>query len=147
MFTRDRLAALTALLAAVFANDAGAAGAQIVYEQNCAVCHGTIGSPDTDSPVVPNEELVYQATMASQLGLDPEKAREFHDETLPKQAHKVAHFCSMCGPHFCSIKITQEVRDYAAAREIGDADKALREGLEQKAREFRDSGGKLYTEV
>ncbi len=81
------------------------------------------------------------------LGLDPEKAREFHDETLPKQAHKVAHFCSMCGPHFCSMKITQEVRDYAAAREIGDADKALREGLEQKAREFRDSGGKLYTEV
>ena len=54
------------------------------------------------------------------LGLDPERAREFHDETLPKDAHKIAHFCSMCGPHFCSMKITQDVRDYAAEHGVDD---------------------------
>jgi phosphomethylpyrimidine synthase len=56
------------------------------------------------------------------LGLDPDKAREFHDETLPKDSAKVAHFCSMCGPHFCSMKITQEVRDYAAKEGISEID-------------------------
>jgi len=66
------------------------------------------------------------------LGLDPETAREFHDETLPKDASKVAHFCSMCGPKFCSMKITQEVRDFAA------------KGLQEKAVEFRSAGGELY---
>ncbi len=68
------------------------------------------------------------------LGLDPEKAKEFHDETLPKDAHKLAHFCSMCGPQFCSMKITQDVRDYAAREQ----------GLEDKAREFRESGNEVY---
>ncbi|MBT8143365.1 MAG: phosphomethylpyrimidine synthase ThiC, partial [Gammaproteobacteria bacterium] len=81
------------------------------------------------------------------LGLDPEKAREFHDETLPKQAHKVAHFCSMCGPHFCSMKITQEVRDYAAEKSITDAKRALSDGMAEKAEEFRSSGGDIYREV
>jgi phosphomethylpyrimidine synthase len=77
------------------------------------------------------------------LGLDPEKAREFHDATLPKEAHKSAHFCSMCGPKFCSMKITQEVRDYA--REHGvDASAALAQGMAEKAAEFRASGGDLY---
>ncbi|HEY3520813.1 MAG TPA: phosphomethylpyrimidine synthase ThiC [Rhodanobacteraceae bacterium] len=77
------------------------------------------------------------------LGLDPEKAKEFHDETLPKDAHKSAHFCSMCGPKFCSMKITQDVRDYA--REHGvDASAALAEGMEEKAREFRELGGDVY---
>jgi phosphomethylpyrimidine synthase len=77
------------------------------------------------------------------LGLDPEKAKEFHDETLPKDAHKSAHFCSMCGPKFCSMKITQDVRDYA--REHGmEESAALAEGMAEKAREFREHGGDLY---
>jgi phosphomethylpyrimidine synthase len=77
------------------------------------------------------------------LGLDPEKAQEFHDETLPKDAHKLAHFCSMCGPHFCSMKITQDVRDYA--REHGvDEKNALEQGMREKAREFRARGAEVY---
>ncbi|MEZ5446874.1 MAG: phosphomethylpyrimidine synthase ThiC [Gammaproteobacteria bacterium] len=78
------------------------------------------------------------------LGLDPDTAREFHDETLPKEGHKLAHFCSMCGPHFCSMKITQDVRDYAAAHGIADETAALRTGMAEKAREFVESGGELY---
>jgi phosphomethylpyrimidine synthase len=66
------------------------------------------------------------------LGLDPEKAKEFHDETLPKEAAKLAHFCSMCGPHFCSMKITQDVREYAE------------KGMAEKAKEFLDQGGEVY---
>ena len=80
------------------------------------------------------------------IGLDPDRAREYHDETLPKQAHKVAHFCSMCGPNFCSMKITQEVREYAAEQEVA-LDEALQKGLAEKAEEFRNSGGKLYRET
>ncbi len=77
------------------------------------------------------------------LGLDPEKAKEFHDETLPKDAHKTAHFCSMCGPKFCSMKITQDVRDYAA--KLGtDEQAALETGMAEKAREFREQGGEVY---
>ena len=78
------------------------------------------------------------------LSLDPEKAREFHDATLPKEAHKVAHFCSMCGPHFCSMKITQDVREYARNKGIEDAEAAIRSGMEEKAREFTEQGGELY---
>ncbi|MBX9629196.1 MAG: phosphomethylpyrimidine synthase ThiC [Burkholderiales bacterium] len=77
------------------------------------------------------------------LGLDPDKAREFHDETLPKDSAKVAHFCSMCGPHFCSMKITQDVRDYAQAQGVS-ADEALKKGMEQKAVEFVQRGGEIY---
>jgi phosphomethylpyrimidine synthase len=77
------------------------------------------------------------------LGLDPEKAREFHDETLPKDAHKSAHFCSMCGPKFCSMKITQDVRDYAAEHGVGESD-ALEEGMAEKAAEFRAQGAEVY---
>jgi len=77
------------------------------------------------------------------LGLDPEKAKEFHDETLPKEAHKLAHFCSMCGPHFCSMKITQDVRDYAKTQGV-DENTALEKGMEQKAQEFREKGGNVY---
>ena len=77
------------------------------------------------------------------LGLDPDKAREFHDETLPKDSAKVAHFCSMCGPHFCSMKITQEVRDYAEKQGISDT-QALRQGMEVKAVEFVKSGAEIY---
>ena len=77
------------------------------------------------------------------IGLDPDRAREFHDETLPKEAHKVAHFCSMCGPNFCSMKITQEVREYAAQQDV-DLDEALRKGMQEKAAEFRQSGSEIY---
>ncbi|NIP72292.1 MAG: phosphomethylpyrimidine synthase ThiC [Gammaproteobacteria bacterium] len=77
------------------------------------------------------------------LGLDPDKAREFHDETLPKEAHKVAHFCSMCGPNFCSMKITQDVRDYAAKQGLTE-EQALEKGMEAKAEEFREQGAELY---
>ena len=78
------------------------------------------------------------------LGLDPEKAREFHDETLPKDAHKLAHFCSMCGPHFCSMKITQDVRDHAAAQGV-DAAAAVEAGMAEKSKEFRAQGAEVYS--
>ncbi len=77
------------------------------------------------------------------LGLDPEKAKEFHDETLPAEGAKLAHFCSMCGPHFCSMKITQDVRDYANAQNI-EAEKALAVGMSEKAREFVATGSEIY---
>lgn len=77
------------------------------------------------------------------LGLDPEKAKEFHDETMPKDAHKSAHFCSMCGPKFCSMKITQDVRDYAAEHGTGE-ESALQEGMAEKSAEFRQQGSEVY---
>ncbi len=77
------------------------------------------------------------------LGLDPDKAREFHDETLPKESAKFAHFCSMCGPHFCSMKITQDVRDFAAKQGM-DEQTALQKGMEQKSVEFVQQGGSIY---
>jgi len=77
------------------------------------------------------------------LGLDPEKAKEFHDETLPKDAHKLAHFCSMCGPHFCSMKITQDVRDYAAEHGV-DEQQAIEAGMAEKSAEFLAQGAKVY---
>lgn len=78
------------------------------------------------------------------IGLDPDKARSFHDETLPKDSAKVAHFCSMCGPHFCSMKITQEVRDYAEKNGIAE-DKALQQGMQIKAVEFVKKGAEIYS--
>ncbi len=78
------------------------------------------------------------------LSLDPDTAREFHDQTLPKEGHKVAHFCSMCGPHFCSMKITQDVRDYARAKGIADVQLAMSEGLREKAKEFTQQGNEIY---
>ena len=78
------------------------------------------------------------------LGLDPEKAREFHDATLPKDSAKVAHFCSMCGPKFCSMKISQDVRDYAASQGIGDIGIAVEKGMAEKADQFKQSGSKIY---
>jgi len=77
------------------------------------------------------------------LGLDPEKAREFHDETLPAEGAKLAHFCSMCGPHFCSMKITQEVRDYANSQGV-EAEKAFAVGMSEKAKEFVATGSEIY---
>ncbi|MGV8893330.1 MAG: phosphomethylpyrimidine synthase ThiC [Burkholderiaceae bacterium] len=77
------------------------------------------------------------------IGLDPDKAREFHDETLPKDSAKVAHFCSMCGPHFCSMKITQEVREYAAKQGISEI-AAIKQGMEVKSVEFIKNGAEIY---
>ena len=78
------------------------------------------------------------------LSLDPEVAREYHDETLPQEGAKLAHFCSMCGPHFCSMKITQDVREYAAQKEI-DEQAALDVGMKEKAEEFVAAGAEVYT--
>ena len=80
------------------------------------------------------------------IGLDPEKAREFHDETLPKQSAKVAHFCSMCDPHFCSMKISQDVRDYANAKGVAE-EEALKIGMDEKSQEFLQDGAAIYHEV
>jgi len=77
------------------------------------------------------------------LGLDPDKAREFHDETLPQEGAKLAHFCSMCGPHFCSMKITQDVREYAEKQGVSEQE-ALDKGLQEKAKEFVESGAEVY---
>jgi phosphomethylpyrimidine synthase len=77
------------------------------------------------------------------LGLDPEKARSFHDETLPQEGAKSAHFCSMCGPHFCSMKITEDVRKYAAEKGVAEQE-ALAKGLAEKSQEFADKGSDVY---
>ncbi|HYC35726.1 MAG TPA: phosphomethylpyrimidine synthase ThiC [Usitatibacter sp.] len=78
------------------------------------------------------------------LGLDPDKAKQFHDETLPQEGAKLAHFCSMCGPHFCSMKITQDVREFAAKHGLSEQD-ALARGMEVKAVEFVRQGGEIYS--
>jgi phosphomethylpyrimidine synthase len=80
------------------------------------------------------------------LAMDPELAREYHDETLPQEGAKLAHFCSMCGPHFCSMKITQEVRDYAASKHMEEI-VALESGLKEKAEEFRETGAEIYNKA
>ncbi len=80
------------------------------------------------------------------LSLDPVTAREFHDETLPQEGAKTAHFCSMCGPHFCSMKITEDVRKYAAEQGIAE-EEALKKGMEEKSREFTEKGSELYAKV
>ncbi|WGW61394.1 phosphomethylpyrimidine synthase ThiC [Pseudomonas aeruginosa] len=81
------------------------------------------------------------------LGLDPDTARAFHDETLPKDSAKVAHFCSMCGPKFCSMKITQEVRDYAKENGLSDESKAIEAGFQEQAARFKDEGSVIYRQV
>ena len=80
------------------------------------------------------------------LGLDPVTAREFHDETLPQEGAKTAHFCSMCGPHFCSMKITEDVRKYAAEQGIAE-EEALKRGMEEKAKEFVEKGAEVYAKA
>ena len=80
------------------------------------------------------------------LALDPELAQQYHDETLPQEGAKLAHFCSMCGPHFCSMKITQEVREYAAAHSVSEV-VALESGLKEKSEEFKQGGAEIYTKA
>ncbi len=77
------------------------------------------------------------------LSLDPDTAKDFHDETLPDNAAKVSHFCSMCGPHFCSMKITQDVRDYAASKQVNEQ-QAIQIGMKEKAEEFKRTGSEIY---
>ncbi len=77
------------------------------------------------------------------LGLDPDTAKDFHDETLPQEGAKLAHFCSMCGPHFCSMKITQDVREYAATLGVSETE-ALEKGMQEKSEEFKDKGAEIY---
>ena len=84
------------------------------------------------------------------LALDPVTALEYHDETLPAEGAKVAHFCSMCGPKFCSMKITQDIRDYVASggASEGDANEdVVQSGLDAKSAKFREKGGKIYVDV
>ena len=78
------------------------------------------------------------------LSLDPETALAFHDETLPMEGAKSAHFCSMCGPHFCSMKITEDVRKYAAQQGIEES-AAIKQGLREKAEEFQHAGAEIYS--
>ncbi|MCX6897171.1 MAG: phosphomethylpyrimidine synthase ThiC [Verrucomicrobia bacterium] len=80
------------------------------------------------------------------LGLDPDKAREFHDATLPQEGAKLSHFCSMCGPHFCAMKITEDVRKFAAEQGVAEQD-ALKRGLDEKAKEFVKKGAQVYTKA
>jgi phosphomethylpyrimidine synthase len=80
------------------------------------------------------------------LSLDPETAREFHDETLPQEGAKTAHFCSMCGPHFCSMKITEDVRRYAAEQGLSE-EQAVQRGMEEKSRQFVETGAQIYNEA
>jgi len=81
------------------------------------------------------------------LSLDPERAREYHDATLPAEGAKVAHFCSMCGPKFCAMEITQQVRDYARTHGLDADDDALTAGMAEKSEEFREAGGEIYSEA
>ena len=87
------------------------------------------------------------------LSLDPDTALKYHDETLPKEAHKVAHFCSMCGPKFCSMKITQDVRDYAATlndpqkRAVAGEVSTAQEGMAQMSKKFLDLGAEVYVDA
>jgi len=81
------------------------------------------------------------------IGLDPDTARAYHDETLPKESAKIAHFCSMCGPKFCSMKISQEVRVYAAENKLDGFDGALEAGMSEKSEEFRQQGSEIYHKV
>ncbi|MGX5221056.1 phosphomethylpyrimidine synthase ThiC [Pseudomonas segetis] len=81
------------------------------------------------------------------LGLDPDTARSYHDETLPKDSAKVAHFCSMCGPKFCSMKITQEVREYAKVNGLSEESQAIEAGFKEQAQRFKEEGSVIYRQV
>ena len=119
------------------------------YLQNCSPC----GRPRKRSPgaqirdnALSKARFEFRWNDQFNLGLDPEKAKEFHDETLPQEGAKQAHFCSMCGPHFCSMKISQDVRDYAAKKGISDKE-ALEKGMEEKSIEFVKKGAEVYQKI
>jgi hypothetical protein len=99
-----------------------------------------------DRPRLRGQQSQFRWEDQFNLSLDPVTAREFHDETLPQEGAKTAHFCSMCGPHFCSMKITEDVRKYAAEQGIAE-EEALKKGMEEKAREFTEKGSELYAKA
>jgi len=103
---------------------------------------GHVGAQEWDD-AVSKARFEFRWEDQFNLSLDPETARAYHDETLPAPAAKRAHFCSMCGPHFCSMKITQEIRDFAEKEGLAEQE-AIDAGLEQKAREFREKGSQIY---
>jgi phosphomethylpyrimidine synthase len=138
------LGPLTTDIAPGYDHLTSAIGAAMIGWYGCAMlCYVTpkehLGLPDRDDV----KEGVIAYKIAAHAALDPERARAYHDETLPAENAKVAHFCSMCGPQFCSMKITQDVRDYA--RQLGmSGEEALNKGLEEKSVEFTQSGGEIY---
>ncbi len=106
------------------------------------VARGRKGAQDRDD-ALSRARFAFDWNEQFRLSLDPETARRYHDETLPQDTFKSAHFCSMCGPHFCSMKITQDVRDYAASQGLAE-EQALQKGLEEKSIEFRRAGAQIY---
>ena len=102
-----------------------------------------INSSDFSSNPFPKARFEFRWNDQFNLSLDPQTAREFHDETLPNEPAKTAHFCSMCGPKFCAMKITNDVRKYAEEKGL-EADLALGKGLEEKSEEFIASGSSVY---
>ncbi|MCB1505921.1 MAG: phosphomethylpyrimidine synthase ThiC, partial [Hyphomicrobiaceae bacterium] len=103
--------------------------------------------PDT-ARTMHDETMPKEAHKVAHFGLDPDTARTMHDETMPKEAHKVAHFCSMCGPKFCSMKITQDVRDYAAKTNAGkSAMVEAEQGMAEMSEKFREMGSEVYVDA
>jgi phosphomethylpyrimidine synthase len=155
------LGPLTTDVAPGYDHITSAIGAAMIGWYGCAMlCYVTpkehLGLPDRDDVregVIAYRIAAHAADLAkghpgaqirdNALSLDPERAQEYHDETLPAEGAKVAHFCSMCGPKFCSMKITQDVRDYAKAHGLAEA-AAIEAGLAEKAEEFVEAGGELY---
>ena len=110
-----------------------------------SACRGQRHGPPTKAPPKRQDQF--------NLSLDPDTARSYHDETLPKEAHKLAHFCSMCGPKFCSMEITQQVRDHAAKLAEKEAlssseavEQARKQGMDEMSAKFREMGGEVYVE-
>ena len=99
-----------------------------------------------DQPSFTEERIERVPTSHASWACHPDTARNFHDETLPKDSSKVAHFCSMCGPKFCSMKISQEVRDSAKTKGVSD-EQALQSGMQSMSEEFKKSGGEIYIPI
>ena len=106
-----------------------------------AIAHYAKGYQEVQDPT-----FLYNIGIAHEKAGRPEKALEFHDETLPQEGAKQAHFCSMCGPHFCSMRITQDVRDYAKAHHLSETE-ALEKGMEEMSEEFVKHGAEIYQKV
>ena len=129
----------------------GIGAAMIGWFGTSMLCYVTpkehLGLPDRDD-ALSRARFEFRWEDQFNLSLDPETAKDYHDQTLPKDAHKVAHFCSMCGPKFCSMKITQDVRDYADG--LSDNEKAAlypveaQEGMDEMSEKFKDLGGQIY---
>jgi phosphomethylpyrimidine synthase len=133
------IASITKLMTAVVVLDGGQLIAYKIAAHAADLAKGHPGARVRDD-ALSKARFEFRWHDQFNLSLDPIRAREYHDETLPKEAQKIAHFCSMCGPKFCSMRITQDVRDYAAAHGIQNLDDAMKAGLEEKAQEFSEKG-------